>query len=81
MDQGVIECLKVNYRKLLLRKRLQGIEDGVDVKVNLLEAFHLIRRAWDSVEPSTIAKCFRKVGFIRNETPAFDGIGFEGFLK
>jgi hypothetical protein len=78
MDQGVIQSLKVNYRKLLLRKRLQAIDDEIEFKINLLDALHLIRRSWDMVGAVTISKCFRKAGFIRIQNQNMRLHGFEG---
>ena len=32
-------------------------------KVSLLDAIHTLAASWDSVQPQTIANCFRKAGF------------------
>jgi hypothetical protein len=61
----------MQYRNFLLRKRIQAIEDGAEYKINLLDALHLIRKAWNEVKPTTCFRCFRKAGFIGlNSLPA-----------
>lgn len=63
MDQGVIQTLKVNFRKLLVLKMIENIEKGIEVNINLLEAIIMISKAWERVESETIAHCFRHAGF------------------
>ena len=63
MDQGVIQNLKVHYRRLLLRKRIDAIDVGYAFSLNLLDAIHLLRRAWEAVSDNTIQGCFRRAKF------------------
>lgn len=63
MDQGVIPNMKVHYRRLLLRKRIDAIDVGQPFSLNLLDAIHLLRRAWEAVSNSTIQGCFRRAKF------------------
>ena len=68
MDQGVIQNVKVQYRKLLLRELLLKLEECHSVtelikKVTVLDAVNWICEAWDNVTPLTIQRCFRKAGF------------------
>jgi hypothetical protein len=64
MDQGIIQNLKVHYRKRLLRRRISGIDSGTEFSFNLLDAVFLLQRAWNEVTETTIANCFRKAGFV-----------------
>jgi hypothetical protein len=79
MDAGIIQSFKMQYRNLLLRKRIQAIEDAADFKINLLDALHLVRKAWNLVQPTTIERCFRKAEFVRRETAQLF-VGFEGIF-
>lgn len=63
MDQGIIQNLKVHYRRLLLRKRIDAADDGRPFIFNLLGSLHLLRRAWNSVTEATIQGCFRRAKF------------------
>ena len=58
------------YRKQVIQKIIAGI-DGREVqaselpkKLILLDAAHMISRAWKQVTPATIQNCFRKAGFL-----------------
>ena len=65
-DQGIINTLKAYYRKKMIRLLVQFIDGGQampNFKITLLSAMQMIRAAWDSLTPSTIANCFRKAGF------------------
>lgn len=62
-DQGIIQNLKFNYRKQLLRKYLVAIEAIEEFSISLLDALHMLRSAWNSVKPTTIENCFRHAGF------------------
>lgn len=63
MDQGVIQNLKVHYRKRLLRRRIAAIDSDTEFKFNLLDAVFILDKAWDDVKAVTISNCFRKAGF------------------
>jgi hypothetical protein len=64
MDQGIIQNLKMHYKKLLLRRRLEAMDGGTEFKINLLDALHLVRSAWNRVNESTIKNCFAKAKFV-----------------
>uniref|UniRef100_A0A914VZL2 HTH CENPB-type domain-containing protein n=1 Tax=Plectus sambesii TaxID=2011161 RepID=A0A914VZL2_9BILA len=70
MDQGIIQNLKVHYRRFLLRERIKAIDEKKDFLINLLNALHLLRRAWDDVKPETVHNCFRKAAFVSNDAMA-----------
>ena len=69
MDQGVIRNLKVNYRRQLVRKLSNSVENSMEYSVSLLDALHFLRTAWDAVTPETIANCFMRI-VIDNVPPA-----------
>lgn len=64
MDQGVIETLKRNYRKILLRRLLLGDEEGAIStvkKLNLKDCVYMIAESWDNVKPQTLEKGWKKL--------------------
>ena len=68
MDAGIIQNMKVVYRKKLLRHILFLMNEArtasdIIKKVTVLDAILWLTTAWDSVSPETIQKCFRKCGF------------------
>lgn len=73
MDQGVLECTKLKYRKLLLDKLLLIEEDGdpnSDLiqqlkKIDILDVIRWSVKAWEQVEPVTIVRSWRKLLDIR----------------
>lgn len=64
MDQGIIQACKMKYRRRLLQRVVADIEAGLETKIDLKEAVHIISKAWDSVSAETISNCFRKAGFV-----------------
>ena len=67
MDQGIIENLKRHYKKLLLHRRIEAMDEGKEFKFTLLDALHVVQRAWEQVSELTIRNCFAKAMFIREE--------------
>lgn len=65
MDQGVIQNLKLIYRRKLVQKRIDALDTRVTFKHNLWEAMVMLNQAWQSVQKATIANCFKKAGFSR----------------
>ena len=67
-DLGIIQTVKVHYRKQLLTAviaRLDGGVDKNDIKksVNVYDAVQWLAVSWKQVKPSTVTKCFQKAGF------------------
>ncbi|XP_061184351.1 tigger transposable element-derived protein 4-like [Saccostrea echinata] len=62
-DQGIIRNLKSSYRSELSANDLAK-------RVTLLDAIHMLRKAWNAVKSSTIQNCFRKAGFTADEHQA-----------
>ena len=67
LDLSIIRCLKVHYRKTLIRRYLAKLEisksAAVDVKISILDAMNMICASWRSIGEYTIKNCFRKAGF------------------
>lgn len=80
MDQGIIQNLKVHYRKRLLRRRILAIDSQTEFSFNLLNAVCLLKRVWGDVAPTTLVNCFKKAGFVFEEQVGFKEIVF-GFYK
>lgn len=64
MDMGIIKNLKAYYRRFLLRRRINAIDNKIDFEFNLLNALNLLKRSWKEVKQETLANCFRKAGFV-----------------
>ena len=64
-ELGIIRSVKVNYRKLLMRKITESLNENAEkkYKANVLDAPYFLRQSWHQVSKSTIEKCFQKVGF------------------
>ena len=61
MDQGVIQNLKVHYRKHVVTARLKCQAEKKDSQVSILDALHFIKKAWSDVKPESIFNCFLHV--------------------
>lgn len=77
MDQGIIQSFKLQYRKLLVQHIISNIDGHINLtnidskklpEITVLNAITWIKEAWDRVTPETISKCFRKCGFVLNES-------------
>ena len=69
-DAGIIQTVKMLYRKRLLRHVLREMEDdetgtasALAKSVTILDAIIWLKFAWDALQASTISKCFAKCGF------------------
>ena len=61
MDQGIIRCLKANYRRRLVKLILRSLDSNKSLpKVSLLTALQLLVSAWNEVSQATIVNCFKK---------------------
>ncbi len=77
MDQGIIQTLKLKYRKRQLQHVVDQIESqpgksGNEIlkDISILDAAYWISKGWDNVDESTITKCFLKCGFISSKDGA-----------
>uniref|UniRef100_A0A3B3SWE0 HTH CENPB-type domain-containing protein n=1 Tax=Paramormyrops kingsleyae TaxID=1676925 RepID=A0A3B3SWE0_9TELE len=73
MDGGVIKNFKFHYRRILATRRLDAAEQGVPLKWDLLDTLYAVKTAWGRVKQSTIANCFRSVGFVAENDDVGDG--------
>ena len=71
-DAGIIQSFKSNYRKMMLRKVAQFVDDDSVVRldtstlkkhVNILHSLQFAKAAWESVSEATVKNCWRKAGF------------------
>lgn len=66
MDQGIIQNLKVLYRKEVVERILQSVDAGNpadDKSITVLDGIRMLHNAWHQVTAETIANCFRHAGF------------------
>ncbi|GBN98907.1 hypothetical protein AVEN_274720-1 [Araneus ventricosus] len=68
MDQGIIRCVKVNYRKFLMQSLLTTSASNVSVikSVTVLDAVMWLSKAWEEICKQTIQKCFGEANFPAN---------------
>lgn len=89
---GIIRNLKVLYRTGVVRKLVEDINSvstATDLarKLTMLDAIHLLSKAWKNVKMITIVNCYRKTGFLPEEVEAEeeivvpDGMTREEFYK
>ena len=69
-DAGIIQTVKMHYRKRLLRHVLHqldidetGTASQLTKSVNIMDAIVWLKSAWDILQPSTIQKCFKRCSF------------------
>jgi hypothetical protein len=70
LNQRIIRCFKVHYRKFLLRRLLSLVEDSIEIDelikgISILDALYWIKDAWNSIFRETIRNCFRKAKFLQ----------------
>ncbi|XP_054706706.1 tigger transposable element-derived protein 4-like [Uloborus diversus] len=71
-DQVVICNLKVHYRKRVIRKLINDIENNKEhtSSISVLDALRMVFSAWQNdVSQDTIAHCFQKCGFFPSSAP------------
>lgn len=78
-DMGIIRNLKVLYRTGVVRKLVEDIDNvatAMDLarKLTILDAVHLLSKAWKNVKMTTIVNCYRKAGFLPEEVEAEEEI-------
>ncbi|UYV77921.1 Transposase [Cordylochernes scorpioides] len=67
MDKGVIKNLKHFYRRFLVENILTGDSEALKIKLGVLQASRLCKKAWDQLTSETIKHCFKKAGFVKKE--------------
>ena len=68
MDQGIIRCLKANYRKRLVELILCSRDSSKPLpKVSLLTALKLLVSTWNGVNQTTNVNCFKKAKILEKD--------------
>lgn len=67
MDQGIIKVFKGFYRTEVVRKLLDCIEEGREVRasIHFYETMLMIHKAWNNITSATIRNCFKKARFVK----------------
>ncbi|XP_060881550.1 tigger transposable element-derived protein 6-like [Metopolophium dirhodum] len=63
LDQCIIKNCKTFYRQEVVKNVLECIESEQTPNISVLPAMIFVDKAWKKVAPSTILKCFKKLGF------------------
>ncbi|XP_038067132.1 uncharacterized protein LOC119737109 isoform X2 [Patiria miniata] len=72
MKQGVIQNLKMHYRRQLLTSLLTAVDKKEEYNPTVLDAMFLLKKSWKKVKESTITHCFELVGFHNKKATAQD---------
>jgi hypothetical protein len=69
MDQGVINCVKLNYRKLVMQSLIANTESSSSASqlarsISVLDTVMWIAEAVKQVSPETVKSCFQKAKFM-----------------
>lgn len=67
LDQGIIQNFKVFYRSEIVKLTLDHLERGEQPIISILTALTQGSKAWKNITSSTIANCFRKAGFVKED--------------
>ncbi|XP_037929074.1 tigger transposable element-derived protein 4-like [Teleopsis dalmanni] len=68
LDQGIIHCFKLEYRRILVKQQLIAVNSGISTTeflktISLLDVLHFVNDGWKNVTQLTIRNCFKKAGF------------------
>ena len=66
---GSSKSFKAHYQKQLVKHYIECAEQQEAQTVNIREALHMVKTAWDSVSSSTIANCYRHVKILDTDSP------------
>jgi hypothetical protein len=65
MDAGIIANFKVKYRAFHLQHLVDKYDECQTLqKINVRQAIDFLVRAWDNVQPQTIANCWQSTGLL-----------------
>lgn len=73
LDAGIIKNLKQYYRKNMVSRLVQSLDENVEFKPSLLFCLNLLKQAWMSVKKETIVNCFAHCGFVSQSLLVDDG--------
>ncbi|GBB98864.1 hypothetical protein RclHR1_33430001 [Rhizophagus clarus] len=68
-DAGIIKSFKAQYRKLIVRNRIEAYEISQELNkgvtpINICDAINFSKEAWDFVSQRTIVNCWRHTGIL-----------------
>ncbi|XP_029464162.1 tigger transposable element-derived protein 4 [Rhinatrema bivittatum] len=63
MKHGVIQSLKIKYRRHLVKRFVDCMEGSREFTLSLLDAVDMLHGCWRSVTSQTIVKSYREAGF------------------
>ena len=68
LDAGIIRCFKAHYRRRFCEEALKRDVSGeADIySINLLQAMHMARDAWEDVTPEMIKNCWKHADIRRD---------------
>lgn len=74
MDQGTLETMKRNYRRILLSSLIDAMDQGEDMvdklrHLNLKDIAYYLAESWESVRANTIAKSWNVLKENENNAP------------
>ena len=78
MDAGIIQTVKLNYRKRMVRHLLVKMDECEMASqlakkiINVLAAIQWMQKAWQEVKESTVRKCYKNCGFSIDGTTDHD---------
>ncbi|NXH73132.1 TIGD4 protein, partial [Hydrobates tethys] len=61
--QGAIRSLKVKYRRCLIKRFVNCVEDNKEFMLTLLDAVEMLHLCWRKVTPETVVKSYNEAGF------------------
>jgi hypothetical protein len=62
LDPGVIHSLKAKYRTVLVHNAIAAIQNKTGLKLNILQAMHIVVAVWNSKGSAAVRNCFTKAG-------------------
>jgi hypothetical protein len=74
---GVIHLLTAKYREVLLQKAVTAIENKTELKLNILQAVHVVVAARILLTSATMRNYFRKAVFPTEEDSYNEVVGVE----
>jgi hypothetical protein len=77
LDLEIIHFLKIKYRRTMAQKATAATERKAELKLNALQAMHMIVSLWNAVSQMTIASCFRKASLNNNNDDEITEIGID----
>lgn len=67
LEQGIIKNFKVFYRKEIVTRLLDCMDENRQHTVSILDAINITHKSWKNVSLATIRNCFAHCGFYRED--------------